>query len=208
MWNKKPETASRVRQQIEARLWNWAKVRGYRQAEDQALPAGAGFSTNCSPPGANIRRVEHHPALPYREIGTLMARLRREKSTASARALEFMILTATRTGEALGARWDEIDLEQRMWTLPPRPHEGGARTSRAAFPSHHHHPEGDGRGSAQRIRVPRCQAGALTYTQRILSSDCLELTSPHTASARAFAIGSPRRPPSHVKQPNSRLHMP
>jgi len=47
-----------------------------------------------------------------------MARLR-EESTASARALEFMILTATRTGEALGARWDEIDLEQRMWTLPP-----------------------------------------------------------------------------------------
>ena len=40
-------------------------------------------------------------------------------ATASARALEFMILTATRTGEALGARWDEIDLEQRMWTLPP-----------------------------------------------------------------------------------------
>ena len=55
--------------------------------------------------------------MPYREIGTLMAKLRAD-TTLGARALEFLILTATRTSEALGARWDEIDLEQRMWTIP------------------------------------------------------------------------------------------
>ena len=56
--------------------------------------------------------------MPYREIGTLMAKLRAE-ATASARALELLVLTATRVSETLGARWEEIDLEQRMWTIPP-----------------------------------------------------------------------------------------
>ena len=55
--------------------------------------------------------------MPYREIGTLMAKLRAE-ATASARALELLVLTATRVGEALGARWEEIDLDERMWTIP------------------------------------------------------------------------------------------
>ena len=55
--------------------------------------------------------------MPYREMGTLMAKLRAD-TTLGARALEFLVLTATRTSETLGARWDEIDLDQRMWTIP------------------------------------------------------------------------------------------
>jgi integrase len=114
LWTKKPETASRVRARIE-RVLSWAKVRGYREGENPA--AWRGHSDQLLPPKRKVRQVAHHAAMPYREIGTLMAKLRFEASL-SARAFEFLILTATRTGEALGARWDEIDLEQRMWTIP------------------------------------------------------------------------------------------
>ena len=114
IWTEKSETASRVRGRIEAVL-SWAKVRGYRQGENPAV--WRGHLDQLLPSKRKVRRVEHHAALPYREIGTLMAKLRAETTT-SARALEFMILTATRRGETLGARWEEIDLEQRMWTIP------------------------------------------------------------------------------------------
>jgi integrase len=61
--------------------------------------------------------VKHHPALPYADVGVFMAALR-GRGGITARALEFTILTATRTSEVLGARWDEIDLQQRLWTVP------------------------------------------------------------------------------------------
>ena len=114
MWSEKPETASRVRGRIEAVL-DWAKVRGYREGENPAR--WRGHLDHLLPAKSKVRRVEHHAALPYREIGTLMAKLRAE-ATASARALELLVLTATRVGEALGARWEEIDLDERMWTIP------------------------------------------------------------------------------------------
>jgi integrase len=103
-----------VRGRIEAVL-SWAKVRGYRQGENPAQ--WRGHLDQLLPSKRKIRRVEHHAALPYREIGTLIAKLRDETSI-QARAVEFLILTATRRGETLGARWDEIDLDQRMWTIP------------------------------------------------------------------------------------------
>ena len=114
LWKEKPETASRVRQRIE-RVLNWAKVRGYREGENPAV--WRGHLDQLLPAKRKVRQVAHHPAMPYREIGTLMAKLRSEANL-SGRALEFLILTATRMGEALGARWDEVDLGQRMWTIP------------------------------------------------------------------------------------------
>jgi len=71
-----------------------------------------------------VRRVEHHSALPYSEIGAFMERLREQKGVA-ARALEFAILTAARTGEVIGARWDEINLGERLWTCPAERMKGG-----------------------------------------------------------------------------------
>ena len=114
IWSTKPETASRVRGRIEAIL-DWARARGYRQGENPAR--WRGHLDNLLPRPSKVRRVEHHAALPYPEIGAFMAELRQQDGVA-ARALEFVILTAARTGEALGARWDEINLAERLWTIP------------------------------------------------------------------------------------------
>jgi integrase len=65
-----------------------------------------------------VRKIKHHAALPYDQIGGFMAALRTREAVA-ARALEFTILTAARTGEVLGARWDEIDFQAKVWVVPP-----------------------------------------------------------------------------------------
>lgn len=103
IWIKKPETASRLRGRIEAVL-DWAKVRGYREGENPAR--WRGHLDHLLPRKRKIRKVAHHAAMPYRDIGTLMARLRSDPA-AGARALELLILTATRVSEALGARWEK-----------------------------------------------------------------------------------------------------
>jgi integrase len=64
-----------------------------------------------------VRRVKHHAALPYAEIAAFMVELRQQEGVAP-RALEFAILTAARTGEVIGTRWDEIDFAERLWTVP------------------------------------------------------------------------------------------
>ena len=114
IWAEKPETAGRVRGRIEVIL-DWATVRGYRQGENPAR--WRGHLDKLLPKRSKVARVEHHAALPYREIGAFLASLRAQEGT-GARALEFAILTAGRTGEILGARWDEIDLEAAIWTIP------------------------------------------------------------------------------------------
>ena len=114
IWSEKPETASRVRARIE-RVLDWAKVRGYREGENPAR--WRGHLDHLLPNWRKVRAVTHHAAMPYRDIATLMEKLRADP-TAGAHALEFLILNATRTSEALGARWDEFDLEQKMWTIP------------------------------------------------------------------------------------------
>ena len=114
IWSRKPETASRVRGRIEAIL-NWAKVRGYRSGENPAQ--WRGHLDHLLPAKSKVRRVRHHSALPYQEIGSFMALLRQQESV-SARALEFLVLTATRTGETLGARWSEIKLDDGVWIIP------------------------------------------------------------------------------------------
>jgi integrase len=114
IWTEKPETASRVRGRIESIL-DWATARGYRQGDNPAR--WRGHLDNLLPKKSRVRRVEHHAALPYPEIGGFMAELH-AKTGVPARALEFAILTAARTGEVIGARWDEFDLAERLWTVP------------------------------------------------------------------------------------------
>jgi integrase len=114
LWTTKPETAGRVRGRIE-RILDWAKVRGYRDGENPAR--WRGHLDHLLPARSKVRRVQHHSALPYAEIPGFIATLRGRDAIA-ARALEFAILTAARTGEALGAKWAEIDLDARVWTIP------------------------------------------------------------------------------------------
>lgn len=114
IWTKKPETASRMRGRIE-RVLDWAKARGHRAGDNPAR--WRGHLDKLLPTLEKRKRVKHHPALPYRGIGRFVAKLRAEEGT-GARALEFLILTATRTAEVIGARWPEIDLDAAVWTVP------------------------------------------------------------------------------------------
>ena len=114
IWTVKPETAARLRGRIETVL-DWAKVRGYRTGENPAR--WGGHLDHLLPPRRKIAKVEHHAALPPASIAAFMADLRQQEGIA-ARALEFTILTACRTGEVVGARWGEIDRANGVWTIP------------------------------------------------------------------------------------------
>jgi integrase len=114
IWQTKPETASRVRGRIESVL-DWATARGYRKGENRAR--WPGHLDNLLPARGKVRKVKHHPALPYADMGDFFAALHKQDGV-GARALEFLILTATRTGEVIGARWEEFDIGKRVWTVP------------------------------------------------------------------------------------------
>jgi integrase len=114
LWRGRVETASRVRGRIEAVL-NWARVRGYRAGENPAR--WKGHLSNLLPARSKVAATKHHAALPYDQVPAFITELR-QHGGATARALEFLILTAARSNEALGARWSEIDLAGRMWTIP------------------------------------------------------------------------------------------
>jgi integrase len=116
IWFTKTETASRVRGRIEAVL-DFAKTRGYRTGENPA--AWEGNLVHALPARSTIAKVEHHAALPFTELTDFMAQLAAREGIA-ARALEFAILTAGRTGEIIGARWGEIDLAERTWAIPAK----------------------------------------------------------------------------------------
>jgi integrase len=120
IWAVKTETAGRVRGRIESVL-DWASARGYRTGENPAR--WRGHLENLLPQRSKVRRVKHHAALPYSEIAAFLVKLRQSDGL-SARALEFAILTASRTGEVLGATWEEIDLEAKLWTVPPERMKG------------------------------------------------------------------------------------
>lgn len=114
IWETKTETASRVRGRIEAVL-DYAKARGWRAGENPA--AWRGHLDHILPPRSKVARVEHHPAVPWRDLPAVIGRLE-ESDGMSARCLRFVILTAARSSEARGARWSEIDLEAGLWTVP------------------------------------------------------------------------------------------
>ena len=114
IWNGKPETASRLRGRIE-RVLDAAKVQGLRSGENPAR--WRGHLNQLLPRRQRLTRG-HHSAMRYMDIPTFMANLRARQSSA-ALALEFAILTAARSGEVLGTRWEEFDLDQAVWTVPP-----------------------------------------------------------------------------------------
>jgi integrase len=114
IWTTKTETASRVRGRIESVL-DWAKGRGYRSGDNPATWKG-NLDAQLPKPG-KVAKVEHHAAIPVGDVGAFMVKLRAAEGI-GARALEFAILTAARSGEVRCATWTEFDLEERIWTVP------------------------------------------------------------------------------------------
>ena len=129
IWAMKNETAARLRGRIETVL-DWGKVNGYRTGDNPAR--WQGHLDQLLPARSKVRKVKHHAALPYAELPTFMPKLRAQEGIA-ARALEFLILTATRTGDIIGGKrkdefgrtisvgymtWEHVDLDGRIWTIP------------------------------------------------------------------------------------------
>ncbi len=114
IWLSKTETASRIRQRIET-VWDWARARNYVEGENPARLRGHLDKLLANP--AKVKKVKHHPAVPYKDIYLVIKNLR-ELIGSTSLALEFMILTATRTGEVRGAKWQEINLNDAVWTIP------------------------------------------------------------------------------------------
>jgi len=113
-WESKTETASRVRGRIEAIL-GWATTSGFRSGDNPARWKG-----NLENLLANISkrsRVKNHPSLPWQQVDAFMSSLDKREGIA-ARAVEFAIITACRSNEVRGARWSEIDLDAKIWTIP------------------------------------------------------------------------------------------
>lgn len=114
IWTTTPETASRIRQRIEAVL-DLARVRGWRQGENPAR--WRGLLSEELPPPRKVQRVEHRPALPWQKLPAFWVELARVEGMGAA-ALRFAILTAARTGEVRGMTWRDVDLDAEIWTVP------------------------------------------------------------------------------------------
>jgi integrase len=114
LWLTKTETASRIRGRIETVL-DWAEAKELRSGKN---PATWRYLKKLLPEKKKLKRVRHHPALPYADVPAFIRALRHHEGQ-SAKALEFTALTAARTGATIGATWDEIDLEARIWIVPP-----------------------------------------------------------------------------------------
>jgi integrase len=113
IWTTKAETASRVRGRIE-KVLDAAKAKGFREGENPAR--WRGHLDHLLPRPSKLARG-HHAAMPYEGVAAFIAELRKREAT-SAMALELCILTAARSGEILGMRWAEIDLDKKIWTVP------------------------------------------------------------------------------------------
>ncbi len=111
IWNEKPETARRVRQRIGA-IMKWAVAQGHR------LDNPAGDALGAALPKTSVAK-KHHRALPHTKVADAIATLRESRAHwATVAALEFLILTASRSGEVRKARWEEVDLDTATWTVP------------------------------------------------------------------------------------------
>ncbi len=114
MWNEKPETASRLRGRIENVL-DWAKVHQYRSGENPARCKG--HLDKLLPARSKVKKEQHHAAQPWQDMSSLMTKLRQQEGM-GARAVEFVVYTAARSGEVRGARWAEIDFKNVAWRVP------------------------------------------------------------------------------------------
>ncbi len=113
-WTTKTESATRLRGRLE-KILDWATVRGFRTAANPARWKG-NLEALLPAPG-KVQKRSNFPALPYKQMADFMAKLQTVGGTA-ARAVEFAILTAARSGEVRGARWEEVDLKEKVWTIP------------------------------------------------------------------------------------------
>ena len=200
IWLEKTETASRIRSRIEMVL-DYATNAGFRQGDNPARLEGL---KGLLPAKAKIATKEHHAALPYAELPGFTAELRERQGMAS-RALEFTILCAARVGEVLGARWSEVDLNAKTWTISAARMKGNVDTS---FHSRR----------APSLSSKACRARALQRRGSFRASeaalpsrrirDALLALRParRTASGRRFVIGAATRPPSRARsqRPRSR----
>jgi integrase len=123
IWHATPETASRLRGRIE-RILDYARVSEYRTGENPAR--WKGHLDKLLQPRTKLQKVKHHAALPYREIGSFMQALQ-EQGGVAALALQFTILTATRTNEVIGARFGEVDIAAKDWLIPSQRMKSGKR---------------------------------------------------------------------------------
>jgi integrase len=114
LWSEKPETASRLRGRIETVL-DYATSKYWRAGENPAR--WKGHLDIQLPARAKVRKVKHHAALPWNRMGAFVSTLRGQEGIGS-KALDFTLLTAVRTNETIGARWPEIDLAAKTWTIP------------------------------------------------------------------------------------------
>ena len=111
IWTKKREYARRVRSRIGA-VMKWAVAKGYRTDNPAGKALAAALPNNASAP-------EHRRALPHAEVGAALSKVRRSDAyPGTALAFEFLVLTAARSGEVRNARWEDIDLDRRIWTVP------------------------------------------------------------------------------------------
>jgi integrase len=114
MWLTRPETAKRVQGRLE-NILDFAAARGWRDALNPAR--WRGHLAMMLPKRSKVQAVEHHPAMPFDHVPAFMRELADTKGF-GAKALQFLIFTACRSGEVLGATWQEIDLQARIWTIP------------------------------------------------------------------------------------------
>jgi integrase len=121
IWTTRTETATRVRQRMEAVL-DWAIARKFRSGENPAR--WRGHLDQVLPRPTKLKNVKQRPALDYRKVGAFMSRLRAVDSLA-ARALELQVLTATRPGDVAGARWSEFGLKGKVWAIPAKRTKAG-----------------------------------------------------------------------------------
>ncbi len=122
LWKTKAISADRTRSRVE-QVIDWAIVRGHRPPGTN--PAKwKGHLDQVLPAPRKVAPIAHHAAMDYRELPAFMTKLRQD-DTVAARALEFLILTAARSGEAVGARWDEIDFASKTWIVPGSRMKGG-----------------------------------------------------------------------------------
>src|SRR5690606_26540920 len=112
IWTEKPETARRVRQRLRLVL-DWARAAGHRSGDNPVDLIGDALPRHD-------KRTRHHPALAYAVVPEFIAKLRvGNAEPISKLAFEFLVLTATRSKETRGAKWDEFDLANALWTIPP-----------------------------------------------------------------------------------------
>jgi integrase len=111
IWTSKEETARRVAQRVEV-VFDWAKAAGHRTGDNPVEGAKQGLQKQKA-------RKGHHAAMPFKDVPAFVAALRTPGNNAASHIpLEFLILTATRTNEVLGARWSEVDIKETTWTIP------------------------------------------------------------------------------------------